>query len=313
MKFSASVVVPTRGGIDRLPRLVECLSKQSRSDFETIFVIDGDTDGSTQYLRSSAVTGLLPNSEVITFSENRGRSEALNSGHERATGEVLIRCDDDLAPSPDYIESHVARQDSGPQGTIGLYKNVFPGTPYATAYGIDSDLSFTRTALSTSSDMCWRYWAGNVSIPREIWQEVGPYDTKFRTYGWEDVDYGYRIHAAGYPVVIAPELTTLHHVAAVTTKIRVLRALHSGAARETFVAAHGPEVLPVSPTTGLWNTLVSGVSKISTERTLDTAAGVVDNLLPRIPKRIGTKLVALLVESAGTAGINYPARAKSNF
>lgn len=313
MKFSASVIVPTRGGIDRLPRLVDSLAKQSRTDFETIFVVDGDTDGSTQYLKSGSVRGLLPNSGVITFDENRGRSEALNAGHERATGEVLIRCDDDLAPRTDYIESHIARQNSGPQGTIGLYKNVFPGTPYATAYGIDADLNFTRTALNTSSDMRWRYWAGNVSIPREIWNEVGPYDTNFRTYGWEDVDYGYRIRAAGYPVIIAPELTTPHHVAAVTTKIRVMRALHSGAARETFVAAHGPEALPVSSATGLWNSLVSGLSKISTERTLDVAAGAVDGILPRIPKKIGTKLVALLVESAGTAGINYPARAKSNF
>ena len=30
--------------------------------------------------------------------------------------------------------------------------------------------------------------AGNVSVTRDTWEEVGPYDIDFRAYGWEDVD-----------------------------------------------------------------------------------------------------------------------------
>ncbi len=31
------------------------------------------------------------------------------------------------------------------------------------------------------------------------WDRVGPYDEGYRGYGWEDVDWGYRVHSAGVP------------------------------------------------------------------------------------------------------------------
>lgn len=309
----ASVIVPTRGGVHRLPRLVDSLAQQNRQDFETVFVVDGDVDGSYDYLSSDGVKQKLGNSKVIVFPQNMGRSEALNAGHEAAQGEVLIRCDDDLEPKPDFIQAHVKRQESGPRGTIGLYRNVFPSTPYSRAYGVDADKRFTQSAIETSPDMQWRYWAGNVSISREIWRSVGKYDLKYRTYGWEDVDYGYRIHQAGYPVEIAPELTTNHYVAAVTTRIRAVRALHSGASREKFVETHGEGVLPETVGSGIWDKSVSFVSKFATEKSIDVAGGLVDTMIAKLPMPVGRKLVALTVESAGRAGIRYPNRAKSSF
>lgn len=313
LNLSASVIVPTRGGIKRLPRLVEALSNQSLEDFETIFVVDGDTDGSAVYLTSREVADRLPRSKVINFSQNRGRSEALNAGHEASIGEVLIRCDDDLEPSVDYVQTHVNGQARGPRGVIGLYKNVFPDTPYSRVYGADADRRFTESALATPANMQWRYWAGNVSISREIWRSVGTYDVRYRKYGWEDVDYGYRVFKAGFPVEIVPELTTAHHVAAVTTKIRGLRALHSGAAREKFVELHGTHALPHSQGTGMWDRAVAGLSAVSNEKSIEIIGGAVDSAISSLPEPVGRKLVALVVESAGLAGVRHPSRAKSSF
>lgn len=310
---SASVVVPTRGGRFRLPILIEALSKQTTENFETIFVIDGDVDGSAELLASSAVSDLLPNVRVIEFLENRGRSAALNAGHHAANGDILIRCDDDLEPAANYVSAHIERHAQKQQGVIGLYKNQFPSTPYADAYGRDADRLFSEEAFASPLDKQWRYWAGNVSIDREIWREVGEYDLAYKKYGWEDVDYGFRIQKAGYPVVIAPELTTTHHVAAVTTRIRSLRALHSGAAREVFVEIHGEDVLGTRTSQGSWNRLVEIVSTLSTEKSMAMSSSVVDSLLPSLPKYVGKKLVALMVEGAGRAGVKYPARAKSKF
>lgn len=313
MEMSASVIVPTRGGVLRLPRLVRALAQQDTDNFEVTFVVDGDIDGSVNFLESPQTKRLLPASRVIEFLENRGRSSALNEGHNASVGDVLIRCDDDLEPAPNYISAHIARHATVRQGVIGLYRNSFPETPYARAYGRDSDRKFSEDALASPHATKWRYWAGNVSIHREMWTEIGEYDLSYRKYGWEDVDYGYRIYSAGYPVVIAPELTTTHHVAAVTTKIRSLRALHAGAARERFLEIHGEDSLPDNGGRGIWNILVGAVARGSTEKSLAIAANSVDRSLPFLPKIIGKKMIALLVEGAGESGIRYPERAKSSF
>ncbi|GAA2557694.1 GT2 family glycosyltransferase [Neomicrococcus aestuarii] len=296
-----------------MPRLVRAFSRQDRDDFEVIFVIDGDIDGSAEYLRSSTVRDILPAGKVIEFPENQGRSAALNAGHREASGTILIRCDDDLEPNLNFINEHVKAHNGDVCGVVGLTTNVYPETPFARVYGEDADRNFIEAALKTDSSSTWRYWAANVSMPREIWNIVGPYDLNYRKYGWEDVDYGYRIHEAGFPILIAPTLLTIHHAGATTTRSRALRALHSGAAREIFLKRHGEHVLASGQSRSLWNSAVEIVGRVGTEKVIGGAASLTDRLLPLVPKKIGRKLVALLVEGAGLSGIRSPNRATSTF
>ena len=64
------------------------------------------------------------------------------------------------------------------------------------------------SAYAAGPEVSWRFWAGNVGVRRASWERVGPYDTDFRAYGWEDVDWGYRLHTAGIPIVVDPALET---------------------------------------------------------------------------------------------------------
>ena len=312
--ITASIIVPTRGGAYRLPVLLGSLERQTRRDFEIIVVVDGDIDGTTSILErwSADHPSLLLHN--IVFPENRGRSAALNAGHEAARGQVLIRCDDDLEPAADYVELHISTHAAGPSGVIGLYANVLPDTAYARSYGTDADQLFREEALALSPSDHWRYWAGNVSVTRAAWDLVGGYDEDYRRYGWEDVDYGYRLHAAGVPVRIVPELTTRHHVAATTTAVRATRALHSGASREIFLRKHGAAVLPppaqnFSP----WHLTVRTVAAGITEQRLQKWGTGVDRVADRLPPAVARKLVALLVEGAARAGAVDPARARARF
>ena len=104
--LAASVVVPSRGGVRRLPILLGALHRQDREDFEVVLVLDGDIDRSRQAaerFRASFGDRL----RIVEFPENRGRVAALNAGFEKAQGHVLIRCDDDFEPSPGYVDAHV--------------------------------------------------------------------------------------------------------------------------------------------------------------------------------------------------------------
>lgn len=303
---TASIVIPSRGGATRLPRLMEALRAQTDSSWEAIVVLDGDVDDSETVL---ARYGDLPVRSIV-FPENRGRVAALNAGFEAATGDVLIRCDDDLEPRPDYVERHVAAHSERPCGAVGLYRNVLEDNAYARAYGNATDGKFRDSAYECAEDERWHYWAGNCSITREIWDTVGPYDARYRTYGWEDADYGLRVYEAGYPIVLDPALETTHHAAAVTTESRVRRAYHSGQARHLFDSIHGtgrPGPGPTRPTnTSAWNVATNVLAdSLSYERARTLAAGL-DRALPRMPIAVSSKLIALLVEAAAVAGYAKP-------
>lgn len=312
---TASIIVPTRGGAARLPVLFGALSKQDRTDFEVIPVLDGDIDGSQAVVEEWADTSGL-DIRPIVFPENQGRSAALNAGINAARGHVLIRCDDDLEPRDDYVRLHVDyhAKASEPVGVVGPYANKLPENPYAVVYGRPASERALGDLLAADPDKTWRHWAGNVSVTAATASTIGGYDPRYRRYGWEDVDYGYRLHRAGIPVVIAPELTTDHHMAATTTTVRALRALHSGAARETFVRIHGEGALKSEQNhRNFWQTIVTFTAKIITEQSLAVLGAATDVVIRRLPPPVGQKLVALLVESAGVAGIKYPHRARAKF
>lgn len=312
----ASVIVPSRGGAQRLPRLVEALATQRRAPrFEVCVVLDGDIDASTTVLEGLAAQHPQLDLHWVVFEENRGRAAALNAGFAATTGRVVIRCDDDLAPEEDYVRAHVARHAGTARlGVVGLYRNIYPSTPYARAYGRTHDQRFRTQAYAASPGQRWRYWAGNVSVLREVWQEIGDYDAAFRRYGWEDIDFGYRLHRAGVDIVLAPELETAHHVAAVTTRIRSRRALHAGASRQIFLGTHGAEALGgEQPPGGLWGAAVRLAAAVSTERSLGVAGGLTDRVIDAVPPPIAEKLVALQVEAAAEAGRRWPRRARGEF
>lgn len=292
------MIVPSRGGALRLPRLLTALNVQTHSDMEIIVVVDGDIDGTEQMLAASPVPV-----RTIVFPENRGRSAALNAGFDAATGDVLIRCDDDLEPAENWVGAHVAAHDGEPVGIIGLYRNVYPDGPYARAYGRKSDELFTREAYATSPDRTWRYWAGNVSVTRATFDRIGPYSAEYRSYGWEDVDWGYRLHEASIPVKMLPAAEAVHHSPSVSTVVRSKRAYLSGGARRTFERLHGIEAAgPVARPSGLWGTAVRALAAWSDEARLQRVASTVDRMLGALPARAGEKLVALTVESAAIAG-----------
>lgn len=310
----ASVVVPSRGGAGRLPLLLGALARQEAAPaFEVCVVIDGDIDGTEALLAGLADQGLGYDLHWVVFEQNRGRSAALNAGAEATSGWILIRADDDLEPGPHYIRDHVAAHEGGDCGVIGLPRHVLPATAYQRAYGDQADQRHAAEAYALPVEQTWRHWAGNVSVPRHLHQRLGGYSEAYRRYGWEDVDFGYRLHQLGVPVRLHPELETAHHAAATTTLSRALRALHSGASRQVFISRHGEQALGASRPLGVWGAAVRLVASVTTERSLRVSAGTLDMLIGRIPTAVAVKLVALQVEGAAEAGRRHPERAAVAF
>lgn len=298
-----SIVVPTRGGAERIPRLLRALRAQEACDWEAIFVLDGDIDDSAGVLAAQAAD--LP-VRVVVFPENRGRAAALNAGFAAARGSVLVRCDDDVEPAPDFAAAHAALHADRRIGIVGPCRDVFEHTAYARAYGLPAERRVREHSYALAPEKGWRLWSGNVSVTREVYDEVGEYDTDFREYGWEDVDWGYRLHLLGVPVIAAREVEALHHNPARSLTERAERAYAAGSSQRRFLAKHGSAAAALVEAPARWdspwNLAVGITAAVLTPRTLPSVGRVLDRLIERVPRAVGEKLAALGVEAAGRAG-----------
>jgi glycosyltransferase involved in cell wall biosynthesis len=297
---TASVIIPSYRGAARLPRLLSCLAAQTSADWEAIVVIDGDVDGSEQVVERYRH---LPVRSIV-FPQNRGRVVALNAGFEAAKGDVLIRCDDDFEPGPAHIAGHLAAHADHECGVVGVARAAAHENTYMRVYGHDADERGSTAAYATPPERRWRLWGGNVSCSREAFSKIGGYDPRYRQYGWEDLDFGYRLAQAAIPIEISSAIEVPHATASVTTRTRVERAFLSGQARHLFDEIHGSGASgPLAPEDRTaWNRSVTALADRLTYRRAGLAARATDRMIHGLPTPVARKLVALIVEASGIAG-----------
>ena len=108
-----SVIIPVFNEIGSLPELMDQLRKilHIYKKWEILFVDDGSTDGSTEFLND-----LSRKDEKVTliqFHRNYGKSAALAEGFKRAKGEYLITIDADLQDDPAEIPNLMKKLEEG--------------------------------------------------------------------------------------------------------------------------------------------------------------------------------------------------------
>ena len=200
------------------------------------------------------------------------------------------------------MEQHVRLHAERERGVIAMCTDVFPDTAYARAYGIEADTAIRAAAFATPPELTWQWWSGNVSSTADDFRRVGGYDEDFRAYGWEDIEWGYRLHLLGREILIAPGFTTLHHGPVTSTAERLDRAYASGAAFATFVAKHGSVWPDTDPEPSAWNHLVGATSRLATPRSVSLAGRTLDRTVGHLPHYVAHKLVALSLQASARAG-----------
>lgn len=302
--MDCSVVVPSHRGAHRLPVLLDALEVQDyRGSWEVVVVLDGLLDDSNEILESYKPKLPL---RVVAHTTPQGVISAMNSGTEEARGRIVIRCDDDLTPAPDFVTRHMSHHAPGThRGVVGPTRDVFPDTAYARVYGRPANERSLRTAYARSTDKTWISWAANNSAPKEDLLAVGGFDPRF-VYG-QDSELGYRLHERGLEIVVDPGLEIEHRGPSSTAVTRIPRAFVSGASRRLFNRVHpGVHDKPAAPRgtkAHVWHAAVAGLSwLLRTPDSWRTAGARIDPLLEHLPESWGHTLVALFVESAGRAG-----------
>lgn len=99
-----SVVVPLYNEAESLPELTEWIERVMHNNnftYEILFINDGSTDDSWEVIKSLQQKN--PCVKGVSFRRNYGKSPALNTGFQRAQGDIIITMDADLQDSPDEI------------------------------------------------------------------------------------------------------------------------------------------------------------------------------------------------------------------
>ncbi len=303
-----SLVVPTHGGARRLPVLLDALLAQDLTEpWELLVAVDGVIDDTVAVLESYA--DRLPLRTMVS-AESRGVVATLNDAFGQARGRVLVRCDDDLTPAPDFLRRHLAwHEGRADVGVVGPTRDVFPETRYAAVYGRPANRRLLATVYGRDPGSRWMSWAANNSLHRDAWARVGGFDPRF-VYG-QDSELGWRLSQQGVEIVVDPALEVDHRGPSTTATGRVPRAFVSGASRRLFDQIHPGARPPAAPARGLdrvWNGAVTLLAlSVRSPEGFERIGRLVDRAIPFLPGGIAGRLVALAVEAAGRSGQRHGA------
>lgn len=188
-----SVIIPVYNGIRHLNEQMDALLAQNyASPWEAIYVDNGSTDGSQEFIRRRIESESLPNVRLIDGSQKQGQVHARNAGAAAARADLLAFTDQDDLPTPRWLaelDKALATADATGGYTI-------PGT---FGYPLTKVPTHASYPSHYAPKLCGFEWAfgNNIGIHRHILEAVGGWQDIGVPAG-EDVDLWIRLQLARY-------------------------------------------------------------------------------------------------------------------
>lgn len=156
------------------------------------------------------------------------RSIARNIGAYMAKNEVLFFLDDDIIIQPDFFNKHLFYHD--PDSEIVVIGNTVKVYAYITDKKYSNNIKLIDNQIKK---MCQNFkmdtyrniffenlpmyssnWIGfftsNISLKKKLWDASGGFDENFMGWGFEDLEYAYRLVKKGGKLVYARNIISYH-------------------------------------------------------------------------------------------------------
>jgi GT2 family glycosyltransferase len=226
-----TVVVPNWNGEGFLRSCLGSLREQSFGDFETVLVDNGSTDGSVAFVHRN-----FPEVRVLTLSENKGFSVAVNAGIRASRTEYVALLNNDTETDPGWLEALVRAAEAYPEAGLFASKMVDfndrrlldgagdalrrSGLPLRLGHGEPDRGQYDEVAFVFGA--C----AGAALYRRDMLDDIGLFDEDFFA-NCEDGDLSFRAQLAGYRCLYMPE-AVIYHVGSATSGKRSPFAVRLG-------------------------------------------------------------------------------------
>jgi glycosyltransferase involved in cell wall biosynthesis len=193
--MDVSIVIPTFDRFELLQQTVEpLLNQETNAKYEVIFVSNGSTDDSTEFL--TALSLRFP--EKLTFRwipPTGGPSAPRNRGIRLSKGRVVIILDDDVLPHRDLVEQHWRHHLEHPEQEAAALGHVYvPERLRSDPMSLFHSFPYYEVEKQDRLDYL-HFWTCNVSFKRDFMLRYGmfPEDMLY----FEDVFVGSRLKQNG--------------------------------------------------------------------------------------------------------------------
>ena len=199
-----SVIVPAYNAAHYMERsLPPLIAMKERGDILELIVVD---DCSTE--PSNIDTAISFGATVLQMPKNGGPGAARNLAATKAEGDILWFVDADVIAhmsGPERIRE--AFQDRAVAAVFGSYDQHPPGRSFASGYKNLVHRYYHQHGNRDSST----FWSGCGAIRRDVFAEMGGFDCKvYERPSIEDIEFGFRMKAAGWSIHLIPTLLGTH-------------------------------------------------------------------------------------------------------
>ncbi|MDI6821554.1 MAG: glycosyltransferase [Actinomycetota bacterium] len=210
-----SVIVVNLNGKEHLGECFASLHELNypKDKLDVILVDNASTDGSADYVKEN-----FPWVKIIQNKENVGFAAAINIGARKARGDYLAFLNNDTRVDPDWLVELLIPVLNNPDvACAGSKILTWDGKAIDFA---ESALSFYGHGfkLDTGSTDIEAYdeekpilfaCGGAMLVDKQVYFDTGGFDDDYFAF-FEDVDFGWRLWALGYRVVLAPKSIVYH-------------------------------------------------------------------------------------------------------
>lgn len=201
-----------------LPACLDSLRAQTYRDFEVLVVDNASTDDTVGVVRRA-----YPEVRLISLSENRGFTGAVNAGIAQSRGSLIALLNQDVEADPYWLEEIARVAHAHPEAgaiacKIMLYDQRDHFHSAGDGYrrdGIPVNRGVWEKDVGQYDSECMVFSAcgGAAVYRRSVLDEIGWFDESFFMY-CEDVDLAWRQQLAGWPTIYAPRAVAFHHLSA---------------------------------------------------------------------------------------------------
>lgn len=209
-----SVVLVLHNRAELTLRCLRSLAVAEPLGLEVLIVDNASTDETRRLLRrvSGAVT--------LRNSENVGYPLAVNQAARQARGRYLVLLNNDTELLPGSLEAAVTTLREDPEAGVVVGRIILlDGTLQEAGSLVWSDgsaLGYGRGEDPSAGEFLFRREvdfgsAAFLLTERSLWEELAGFDRDFSPAYYEDIDYCFRVRAAGRRVVYEPRATIFHY------------------------------------------------------------------------------------------------------
>jgi GT2 family glycosyltransferase len=198
-KAKVSIVIPVYNQLEYTIMCVESIKKNTPDNlYEFVFVDNGSTDGTKEYLTT------LEKTTIITNSVNRGVAPAWNQGIRASAGDYIVILNNDIIVPPKWLENLV--------GVLEKNPDIYYVSPLYERLEMAPDYEKRAAELAEKEPgIVSDHFIGFCFVmKRQTIREIGFFDEQFEMGWYEDADYQARLKKAGHPPV-GVDNVLIHH------------------------------------------------------------------------------------------------------